>query len=102
MSLIVPIKELRNTVKMSELCHNSDEPVYIIKNGYGDMVIMSVEYYESLTGKKREQAYLKPASSHKKASVNADSEQSEEEQTDEELIQNLINMKLKTPTDIEV
>lgn len=47
MAQIVPIKELKNTAKISELCHSSDEPVYITKNGYGDMVIMSIELYEN-------------------------------------------------------
>lgn len=28
------------------MCHKSDEPIYITKNGYGDMVIMSIERYE--------------------------------------------------------
>lgn len=46
MPQIIPIKELKNTGDISMLCHNSDEPVYITKNGYGDMVIMSMEVYE--------------------------------------------------------
>ena len=46
MPQIIPIKELKNTGEISALCHNSDEPVYITKNGYGDMVIMSMEVYE--------------------------------------------------------
>ena len=32
---------------VTEWCHKSDEPIYITKNGYGDMVIMSMETYES-------------------------------------------------------
>lgn len=46
MPKIIPIKELKNTAEISEMCHSSDEPIYITKNGYGDMVIMSVENYE--------------------------------------------------------
>ena len=46
MPQIIPIKDLKNTAKMSELCHGSDEPIFITKNGYGDMVIMSMETYE--------------------------------------------------------
>ena len=46
MPKIIPIKELKNTSEISEMCHSSDEPIYITKNGYGDMVIMSVENYE--------------------------------------------------------
>lgn len=30
-----------------EMCHKTEEPIYITKNGYGDMVIMSMENYES-------------------------------------------------------
>ena len=28
------------------MCHKTDEPIYVTKNGYGDMVIMSMEAYE--------------------------------------------------------
>ena len=28
------------------MCHKAEEPIYITKNGYGDMVIMSMEIYE--------------------------------------------------------
>lgn len=48
MPQIIPIKELKNTSEISDLCHKSEEPVYITKNGYGDMVIMSMEIYESI------------------------------------------------------
>lgn len=44
---IIPIKDLKNTSEISELCHKTDEPIYITKNGYGDMVIMSMEIFES-------------------------------------------------------
>lgn len=47
MPQIIPIKDLKNTAEISELVHAADEPVYITKNGYGDMVIMSVEMYEN-------------------------------------------------------
>lgn len=43
---IIPIKDLKNTAEISELCRSSSEPVFITKNGYGDMVIMSMEIYE--------------------------------------------------------
>ena len=43
---IIPIKDLKNTSEISEMCRKSDEPVFITKNGYGDMVIMSMETYE--------------------------------------------------------
>lgn len=43
---IIPIKDLKNTTEISERCHKSQEPIFITKNGYGDMVIMSMEAYE--------------------------------------------------------
>ena len=46
MPQIIPIKDLKNTGEISELCNNSKEPIYITKNGYGDMVIMSIKTFE--------------------------------------------------------
>lgn len=46
MPQIIPIRDLKNTSEVSKMCHDADEPIYITKNGYGDMVIMSVEMYE--------------------------------------------------------
>ena len=51
MPLIIPIKELKNTASISDLCHKADEPIYITKNGYGDMVLMSIELFEKTRGK---------------------------------------------------
>ena len=55
MPQIIPIKDLKNTSEISDMCHSTDEPIYITKNGYGDMVIMSMENYE--TTMKRFQMY---------------------------------------------
>lgn len=46
MPKIIPIRDLKNTSEISQMCHESSEPIYITKNGYGDMVIMSVKMYE--------------------------------------------------------
>lgn len=46
MPKIIPIKELKNTSEISEMCHGTEEPIFVTKNGYGDMVIMSMEAYE--------------------------------------------------------
>lgn len=46
MPQIIPIKDLKDTSGISELCHSTKEPIYITKNGYGDMVLMSIELYE--------------------------------------------------------
>ena len=43
---IIPIRDLKNTGEISQMCKESDEPIYITKNGYGDMVIMSMEVYK--------------------------------------------------------
>ena len=46
MPKIIPIKDLKDTSKLSQMCHESTEPIYVTKNGYGDMVIMSLHLYE--------------------------------------------------------
>lgn len=46
--MILPIKELKDTAKISKLCHESNEPIFITKNGYPDMVILSPEAYDAL------------------------------------------------------
>jgi PHD/YefM family antitoxin component YafN of YafNO toxin-antitoxin module len=44
---IRPISDLRNNANdISEFCHIQREPVFITKNGVGDMVVMSIETYE--------------------------------------------------------
>lgn len=48
MPQIRPITDLRNTAKISELCHARREPLFITKNGYGDLVVMSIEAYEEM------------------------------------------------------
>ncbi len=43
---IIPIRDLRDTNEISERCKASGEPIFITKNGYGDMVLMSMDTYE--------------------------------------------------------
>ncbi|NMB24866.1 MAG: type II toxin-antitoxin system Phd/YefM family antitoxin [Firmicutes bacterium] len=44
--------DLRNNYnQISKFCHESREPVFITKNGRGDLAVMSIETYEMLTGK---------------------------------------------------
>ncbi|NLJ71231.1 MAG: type II toxin-antitoxin system Phd/YefM family antitoxin [Clostridiaceae bacterium] len=45
MPRIIPIRDLKDTSAISQLCNESEEPIYITKNGYGDMVIMSMKVY---------------------------------------------------------
>ncbi len=51
MPQIRPIKDLRNTTEISDLCHKVKEPVFITKNGYGDLVVMSIDTYEKSLAK---------------------------------------------------
>lgn len=46
MPLILPIKELRNTNDISNIAHKHHEPIFITKNGYSDLVVMSSELYD--------------------------------------------------------
>ena len=46
MPQIIPIKDLKNTSEISDMCNKTEEPIYVTKNGYGYMVIMSMEAYE--------------------------------------------------------
>ena len=48
MAVIVPIKEMKDTNKFSTFCAKKNEPVYITKNGYGDLVVMNMNYYEKI------------------------------------------------------
>ena len=48
MPQIIPIRDLRNTNELSERCHEKQEPIFVTKNGYGDLVVMSIETYDKL------------------------------------------------------
>ena len=52
MPAIRPSADLRNNYnEISDFCHEYTEPVFITKNGKGDLVVMSMETYELLSGK---------------------------------------------------
>lgn len=49
MPIIKPISDLRNkSNEISELANSSDEPIFITKNGEGDLVVMSMAHYSKL------------------------------------------------------
>ena len=49
---IRPSSDLRNNYnEISEFCHAYSEPVFITKNGQGDLAVMSINTYEKLVGK---------------------------------------------------
>ncbi len=52
MPTIRPSADLRNSYnEISEFCHEYSEPVFITKNGKGDLAVMSIEAYEQLKGR---------------------------------------------------
>lgn len=51
MPIIRPISDLRNNfAEISELCHQEGKPVFITKNGTGNLVVMSIATYELMEG----------------------------------------------------
>ncbi|UCH98199.1 MAG: type II toxin-antitoxin system Phd/YefM family antitoxin [Candidatus Aminicenantes bacterium] len=49
MPIIRPVSDLRNNFnEISELCHSENEPVFVTRQGKGDMVVMSHAHYEML------------------------------------------------------
>ena len=46
MPRIIPIRELKNTNNISELCRSTNEPIFVTMNGYGELVVMSMETYD--------------------------------------------------------
>ncbi len=43
---IIPIRDLKDTTKVSLTCHQTNKPIFVTKNGYGDMVVMSLDAYQ--------------------------------------------------------
>ena len=49
MNMIRPVSDLRNNfADISKTVHETAQPVFLTKNGYGDMVVMSMEAYEKM------------------------------------------------------
>lgn len=47
--VIRPISDLRNRAKeISRLCHRTGQPVFVTRNGAGDLVVMSQAHYDRL------------------------------------------------------
>ena len=48
MPRIMPIRDLRNTSQISDIAHKEQEPIFITKNGYSELVVMSSELYDKI------------------------------------------------------
>ncbi|HBE15352.1 MAG TPA: antitoxin PHD [Ruminococcaceae bacterium] len=55
---IVPMRDLKDTVKIEALCSEENGPVFVTKNGYGRLVVMDIEYFERTMNKLYEAATL--------------------------------------------
>ena len=47
---IIPIRDLKNTNAISQRCHETQEPIFVTKSGYGDMVIIRIRAPRMLSG----------------------------------------------------
>lgn len=48
-NMIRPVSDLRNNFSdISKLVHETQQPVFLTKNGFGDMVVLSMEAFENL------------------------------------------------------
>ena len=55
---IVPMRDLKDTVKIETLCTQENGPVFVTKNGYGRLVVMDIDYFERTMNKLYEAAAL--------------------------------------------
>ena len=48
---IVPMRDLKDTVKIENLWSKENGPVFVTKNGYGRLVVMDIEYFQNTMNK---------------------------------------------------
>ncbi len=66
---IRPVSDLRNNfADISRTVHETQEPVFLTKNGFGDMVVLSMEAYENLQFES--EVYFKLQEAEKEAELN--------------------------------
>ena len=46
--VIMPMRDLKNTVEVEKRCIEANGPVFVTKNGYGRLVVMDLDYYEQI------------------------------------------------------
>lgn len=62
MKMIRPVSDLRNNfADISKTVHQTSQPVFLTKNGYGDMVVLSMEAFENLQFESEVYSKLKEA-----------------------------------------
>ncbi len=73
MPVIIPIKDLRNTSEISDMAHKTQEPIFITKNGYSDLVVMSSELYDKFAKINRiDQAIFKSEKEMEEGGISTD------------------------------
>ena len=55
---ILPVNELKNTANIMKTCKESDVPIVITKNGYGEAVMMRLKLYEEMFAKMQAAALI--------------------------------------------
>lgn len=69
MKTIRPVSDLRNNfAEISKIVHDTAQPVFLTKNGYGDMVVLSMEAYENFQF--NSEVYYKLLEAEKNEAVN--------------------------------
>ena len=61
---IVPMRDLKDTVKIEKLCLETKGPVFVTKNGYGKLVVMDIKFFEDLLNKIYEAKAVNEALTH--------------------------------------
>ena len=70
MNKIRPVSDLRNNfAEISQTVHETQQPVFLTKNGFGDMVVLSMEAYENLQFES--EVYLKLKDAEREAEINS-------------------------------
>lgn len=55
---VLPVNELKNTANIMKVCQETEGPIVITKNGYGEAVMMSIKVYEEMFAKMKAAALI--------------------------------------------
>ena len=64
---ILPMRDLKDTVKIENLCSTTKAPVFVTKNGYGKLVVMDMECFEKIINQAYEARLINEALADLKA-----------------------------------